>query len=60
MVRLAAKSLLLLEDNEVAREGIFTILSRQGYSIRAVSNSGQEPMDCDDLVPASFSVIVIR
>jgi CheY-like chemotaxis protein len=41
MVDLATKTLLIVEDNAVTREGLTTILSRQGYSVRGVANSGQ-------------------
>lgn len=44
MVELATKSLLIVEDNEVTREGLATILSRQGYSIRGVA-TGTEAME---------------
>ncbi len=51
MIELAANSLLILEDNEAKREGLATILSRQCYSIRGVSSSGQEPMERANLLP---------
>ena len=41
MVELATKTLLIVEDNAVTREGLTTILSRQGYSVRGVANGGQ-------------------
>ncbi len=41
MIDTAPKSLLLVEDNEVTREGLSIILSREGYSIRGVANGRQ-------------------
>jgi CheY-like chemotaxis protein len=37
----ATKTLLIVEDNAVTRESLAVILSRQGYSIRGVADSGQ-------------------
>lgn len=41
MVELATQSLLIVEDNDVTREGLAIILSRQGYSIRGVATGEQ-------------------
>ena len=41
MVELATKTLLIVEDNVVTREGLSTILSRQGYSIRGAADGRQ-------------------
>ena len=41
MVELATKTLLIVEDNAVTREGLATILIREGYSVRGVASSGQ-------------------
>ncbi len=40
----ATKSLLIVEDNEVTREGMATILRRQGYYTREVA-SGHEAVE---------------
>jgi CheY-like chemotaxis protein len=37
----ATKSLLIVEDNEVTREGLATILRRQGYSTREAATGDQ-------------------
>ncbi len=37
----ANRSVLIVEDNEVTREGLATILRRHGYSTREAANVGQ-------------------
>jgi CheY-like chemotaxis protein len=40
----ADKTLLVVEDNEVAREGLASILSRHGYAVALAAN-GREALD---------------
>ena len=42
--RLSARTLLVVEDNAVIREGLAVILRRQGFTV-ALSANGQEALD---------------
>ena len=42
--RLSARTLLVVEDNAVIREGLAVILSRQGFTV-ALSANGQEALN---------------